>query len=281
MLKKVSGRHERCRDEWLGGNGVESRPGPLSSLLRKGRSVLSSDTEASRCPQQPRPSVTPHSHASPSASGAGVPSKCGWSSGPSLTWSRCYTAECWALWQVIKTVWPNTPQSNRGNEFWRRESGRENNIHTLAWEGGVGGEGTREAPNTHTPPRGFLRPRHNTDFFPLNPLPCDLVWDNLCLHSIFNWSFFTTSFIKKLLKSTLLLLLSRLSCVRLCDPIDSSLQGSPVPGILQARILEWGAISFSNAWKWKVKVKALSHVRLSIHQRGLHYLWIIFPFGCP
>ena len=46
----------------------------------------------------------------------------------------------------------------------------------------------------------------------------------------------------------------------LCDPIDGSLPGSPVPGILQARTLEWVAISFSNAWKWKVKVKLLSHI---------------------
>ena len=46
------------------------------------------------------------------------------------------------------------------------------------------------------------------------------------------------------------------------DPIDSSPPGSPVPGILQARTLEWGAISFSNAWKWKVKVKSLSRVLL-------------------
>ena len=52
------------------------------------------------------------------------------------------------------------------------------------------------------------------------------------------------------------------SCPTLCDPIDSSLPGSPVPGILQARALEWVAISFSNAWKWKVKVKSLNHVRL-------------------
>ena len=51
-------------------------------------------------------------------------------------------------------------------------------------------------------------------------------------------------------------------CPTLCDPIDSSLPGSPVPGILQARTLEWVAISFSNAWKWKVKVKSLSRVRL-------------------
>ena len=52
------------------------------------------------------------------------------------------------------------------------------------------------------------------------------------------------------------------SCPTLCDPIDGSLPGSPVPGILQARTLEWVAIAFSNAWKWKVKVKSLSRVRL-------------------
>ena len=51
-------------------------------------------------------------------------------------------------------------------------------------------------------------------------------------------------------------------CLTLCDPIDGSLPGSPVPGILQARTLEWVAISFSNAWKWKVKVKSLSRVRI-------------------
>ena len=52
------------------------------------------------------------------------------------------------------------------------------------------------------------------------------------------------------------------SCPTLCDPIDGSPPGSPVPGILQARTLEWVAISFSNAWKWKVKVKSLSRVWL-------------------
>ena len=52
------------------------------------------------------------------------------------------------------------------------------------------------------------------------------------------------------------------SCLTLCDPTDGSPPGSPVPGILQARTLEWVAISFSNAWKWKVKVKSLSRVRL-------------------
>ena len=61
-------------------------------------------------------------------------------------------------------------------------------------------------------------------------------------------------------RAVLLLLLSHFSRVRLCDPIDGSPPGSPVPGILQARTLEWVAISF-NAWKWKVKVKSLSCVR--------------------
>jgi len=53
------------------------------------------------------------------------------------------------------------------------------------------------------------------------------------------------------------------SCPTLCDPIDGSPPGSPVPGILQARTLEWVAISFSSAWEWKVKVKSFSRVRLS------------------
>ena len=52
------------------------------------------------------------------------------------------------------------------------------------------------------------------------------------------------------------------SCPTLCDPRDGSPRGSPVPGILQARTLEWVAISFSNAWKWKVKVKSPSRVQL-------------------
>ena len=52
------------------------------------------------------------------------------------------------------------------------------------------------------------------------------------------------------------------SCPTLCDPRDGSRPGSPMPGILQARILEWVAISFSNAWKWRVKVKSLSCIRL-------------------
>ena len=56
------------------------------------------------------------------------------------------------------------------------------------------------------------------------------------------------------------------SCPTLCDPTDSSPPGSHVPGILQARTLEWVAISFSNAWKWKVKVKPLGCVWLFMTQ---------------
>ena len=54
------------------------------------------------------------------------------------------------------------------------------------------------------------------------------------------------------------------SCPTLCDRIDGSPPGSPIPGILQARTLECFAISFFSAWKWKVKVKSLSHARLFV-----------------
>ena len=54
------------------------------------------------------------------------------------------------------------------------------------------------------------------------------------------------------------------SCPTLCDPIDGSVPGSAIPGILQARTLEWAAISFSNAWKQKVKAKSLSRVQLFV-----------------
>ena len=60
------------------------------------------------------------------------------------------------------------------------------------------------------------------------------------------------------------------TCPILCNPIDGSRRGSPVPGILQARTLEWVAISFSNAWKWKVKVKMLSRIWL------LATPWIVY-----
>ena len=60
-------------------------------------------------------------------------------------------------------------------------------------------------------------------------------------------------------------------CLILCDPIDGSPSGSLIPGILQAKTLEWVAISFSNAWKWEVKVKSLSRVRLLVTPRTAAY----------
>ena len=72
-----------------------------------------------------------------------------------------------------------------------------------------------------------------------------------------------SKYLPKTQGSKCMLLLSRFSRVwLLCDPIDDSPPGSRVPGILQTRVLEWVAISFSNAWKWKVKAKSLSCVRL-------------------
>ena len=69
-------------------------------------------------------------------------------------------------------------------------------------------------------------------------------------------------FVSKILLPTTAAAKSLQSCPTLCDGIDSSPPGSPIPDNLQARTLEWVAISFSNAWKWKVKGKSLSHVRL-------------------
>ena len=70
------------------------------------------------------------------------------------------------------------------------------------------------------------------------------------------------------------------SCPTLCNPIDSSPPGSHVPEILQARTLEWVAISFSNACKWKVKVKSLSHVRLE-RSHGLQPTRLLHPWDFP
>ena len=79
--------------------------------------------------------------------------------------------------------------------------------------------------------------------------------------SIMCFRFIASKILIKMFIKSQLLLLSLQSCLTLCDPIDGGPPGSPVPGILQARTLEWVAISFSNAWKWKVKVKSLSRVQ--------------------
>ena len=69
------------------------------------------------------------------------------------------------------------------------------------------------------------------------------------------------------------------SCPTLCDPIDGSPPGSLVTGILQARTLEWVAISFSNAWKWKVKVKSV--VSDSLQPHGLKPTRLLCPWDFP
>ena len=71
------------------------------------------------------------------------------------------------------------------------------------------------------------------------------------------------------------------SCLTLCNPIHSSPPGSAVPGILQARILEWVAISFSNAWKRKVKVKSPSRLPSFVHGFSRHEYWSGVPLPSP
>ena len=80
-------------------------------------------------------------------------------------------------------------------------------------------------------------------------------WKNSKQNLFPKWTFFSLTAAAAAAKSLQ-------SCPTLCDPIDGNPPGFPVPGILQARTLEWVAISFANALKWKVKVKSLSRVRL-------------------
>ena len=111
--------------------------------------------------------------------------------------------------------------------------------------------------------------RWKTDLFSPPPSPS---------FSLFNWYIWQVRAVKNSQNAPLLLLFdsyclrkrtaaaakSLQSCSTLCDPIDGRPPGSTVPGILQARTLEWVDISFSNAWKWKVKVKSLSRVQLLV-----------------
>ena len=71
------------------------------------------------------------------------------------------------------------------------------------------------------------------------------------------------------------------SCLTLCDPIDGSPPGSPVSGILQARTLEWVAISFSNAWRWKVKSLSRSVVSDSSRPHRLQPTRLLYPWDSP
>ena len=91
---------------------------------------------------------------------------------------------------------------------------------------------------------------------------CEIISDSYCLYFTISSSldYFVHFLILNILSAAAAKLLQL--CPTLCDPIDGSPLGFSVPGILQARILEWVAISFSNAWKWKVKVKSLSRAWL-------------------
>ena len=96
-----------------------------------------------------------------------------------------------------------------------------------------------------------------------------------------NWEFFAfaTLVISKIdLWSFLSAAKSLQSCPTLCDPIGGSPLGSPVPGILQARTLEWIAISCFNAWKWKVKVKSVASDSWRPHGVGCHCLLQYFGY---
>ena len=108
-------------------------------------------------------------------------------------------------------------------------------------------------------PKVKISPWRKTVYVPASwELPTGIEMSNM-------WAFFDepTTFRDVSLSIATATAKSLQSCPTLCDPVDGSPPGSPVPGILQARTLEWGAISFSNAWKWKVKVKLLSHVQPS------------------
>ena len=103
---------------------------------------------------------------------------------------------------------------------------------------------------------GMIRPQHHTPLGNLEVRRCSLCpedkyFPNSSMGNRAEGFFWAAAAAKSLQ-----------SCLTLCDPIDGSPPGSPIPGILQARTLEWVVISFSNAWKWKVKVKSLSRIWL-------------------
>ena len=117
-------------------------------------------------------------------------------------------------------------------------------------------------------PNTFVRPFHNVSYVSFD-LYCIFKHFFLCmlqsdyLLPIFQFTNPLFWFFNLLLNPSVAAAAKSLQlCPTLCDSIDGSPPGSAIPGILQARTLEWVAISFSNAWKWKVEVKLLSSVRL-------------------
>ena len=129
----------------------------------------------------------------------------------------------------------------------------------------------RDLPNPEFKPTSLTHSALAGGFFTTST-----TWEAPNFSSFFTWRFqssWNKTFLKKEINDTLLDIKTYYatatanllqSCPTLCDPIDDSPPGSAVPGILQTRTLEWVAISFSNAWKWKVKVKSLSCVWLFV-----------------
>ena len=105
-------------------------------------------------------------------------------------------------------------------------------------------------------------------------------WQNHLLYLVLNSSFICSFFFSCPLCSAAAAAKSLQSCPTLCDPMDGSPPGSPVPGILQARTLEWVAISFSNAWKWTMKVNH-SVVSNSLRPHGLQPTGFLHPWDFP
>ena len=122
------------------------------------------------------------------------------------------------------------------------------------------GEHTRVRAHTHTHTHKTLH--HPELFHPPYLSPPRVIFIVLFFHSYIKINYFLLKHIPPENTTAAAAAKSPQSCPTLCDPIDGSPPGSPVPGILQARTLEWVATSFSDAWKWKAKVKSLSRVWL-------------------
>ena len=135
-------------------------------------------------------------------------------------------------------------------------------------------------------PNTFVRPFHNVSYVSFD-LYCIFKHFFLCmlqsdyLLPIFQFTNPLFWFFNLLLNPSVAAAAKSLQlCPTLCDSIDGSPPGSAIPGILQARTQEWVAISFSNAWKWKVEVKLLSRVRL-FASHGLQPTRLLCPWDFP
>jgi len=139
-----------------------------------------------------------------------------------------------------------------------KESELTEHTHTARWKRCIWKVSGEERCRTSMPSRGRSLPKSPRVHLPrssLNPVLLGFMEVLLYRHNWLNsfWQLIQPPVPFLFSGVWLLLLLSRFSRVRLFVTVDGSSPGSPVPGILQARTLEWVAISFSNAWKWKVK----------------------------